>query len=109
MAMAEDKTDKWIVAIDGGADAFPCRSDQNLLAAMINARQTSIKVGCRNGGCGICRIQVTNGQYESQKMTRSRISESDEAAGIVLACRISPRSDIALMPLPLVASQGVVT
>jgi ferredoxin len=101
MAMAEDMPDNWLVEIEGGSVAFPCRSDQNLLAAMIGARQTSIKVGCRNGGCGVCRVQVTQGHYQSQKMTRSRISEAEEAKGIVLACRILPQSDIALLPLPL--------
>lgn len=106
MIMAEDK---WIVAIDGGGETFPCRSDQNLLTAMITARRTSIKVGCRNGGCGVCRIHITQGRYQSQKMTRSRISEADEAAGIVLACRISPRSDIALTPLPLVVMRSAVS
>lgn len=99
--MAQDMSENWMVAVEGSDKAFPCRSDQNLLAALIAARQTSIKVGCRNGGCGICRVRVTSGQYQSLKMTRSRISEADELAGVVLACRILPQSDIALMPLPL--------
>ena len=97
---------QWMVEMDGEAGAFACRSDQNLLAAMILARRTGIKVGCRNGGCGICRIQVTRGRFASQKMTRSRISEADEAAGIVLACRVSPQSDLALTPLPLAAAKA---
>jgi ferredoxin len=108
MVMAEDMPDTWMVEIDGGSHGFPCRSDQNLLAAMIGARQTRIKVGCRNGGCGVCRIHVTQGRYHCQKMTRSRISESDEAAGIVLACRVLPLSDIALVPLPLTPLQSAV-
>ena len=105
--MAEAMADKWTVEMEGGADAFACRSDQNLLAAMISARRTGIKVGCRNGGCGVCRVHVTRGRYDSQKMTRSRISEADEAAGIVLACRISPLSDIAFAPLPIASAKAL--
>lgn len=104
--MTETMFGTWKVDIDGAEGGFACRDDQNLLVAMIGARRTGIKVGCRNGGCGICRVQITRGAYQSQKMTRSRISEADEAAGIVLACRVSPRSDIALVPLPPVALGG---
>jgi ferredoxin len=93
--------DKWMVELGSAGEAFACRSDQNLLTAMIAARQTGIKVGCRNGGCGVCRVQVSSGHFSSQKMTRSRISEADEAAGIVLACRISPLSDLGVKPFPL--------
>jgi len=91
----------WSVGIDGEQAAIPCPSDQNLLNAMIAARRTAIKVGCRSGGCGICRVKITQGAYASLKMSRSRISQEDEAAGIVLACRVLPRSDMVLVPLPL--------
>lgn len=100
-AMVEAAKLQWSIAIEGESETFACRPDQNLLAAMIGARRTSIRVGCRAGGCGVCRVQVTRGTFASQKMTRSRISEADEAAGIVLACRIMPQSDLALVPLPL--------
>jgi ferredoxin len=105
--MAEAMADKWMVELVGGGESFACRSDQNLLAAMISARQTGIKVGCRNGGCGVCRVQVSSGRFASQKMTRSRISEADEVAGIVLACRISPLSDLDVAPLPLSPGKAV--
>lgn len=85
----------------GSDQSFACREGQSLLTAMIDARRTGIKVGCRNGGCGVCRVKVTAGSYVSQKMTRSRISEEEEARGIVLACRIIPGSDLAFEPLPL--------
>lgn len=85
--------------------AFTCPVGQTLLKAMIAARQSGIPVGCRSGGCGVCRVRVTVGRYASQKMTRSRISEADEAAGIVLACRIVPETDLVVEPLP-VAERG---
>lgn len=100
-ALAEAAPQRWSIAIQGEADPFACRTDQNLLAAMIGARRTSVKVGCRNGGCGVCRVQILSGTWHAQKMTRSRISEAEEAAGIVLACRVMPQSDLALVPLPL--------
>jgi len=44
-------------------------------------------VGCRRGGCGTCRVQVSAGEYILGKMSAAEISEADRAAGIVLACQ----------------------
>lgn len=85
----------------GASVGFDCSENQSLLDAMIRAGRCGIKVGCRNGGCGICRVRITQGHYSIGKMTRSRISEDDEAEGVVLACRVFPSSDISLVPLPL--------
>lgn len=91
----------WMIGISGHDGRFSCRQGTFLLSAMIDARHAQIKVGCRNGGCGICRVKVIEGDYSKQKMSRSRISENDEAEGIVLACRISPQSDMVVEPMPL--------
>jgi ferredoxin len=55
-----------------------------------------LPVGCRRGGCGICRVRVLAGQYRSDAMSRSHVSAEDEAAGVVLACCIYPLSDLSL-------------
>jgi len=55
-----------------------------------------LPVGCRRGGCGICRVRVTSGSFATAPMSRAHISEENEAAGIVLACCIYPLSDLSL-------------
>jgi len=55
-----------------------------------------LPVGCRRGGCGICRVRVLSGEYDSGPMSRACVSAEDEAAGVVLACCIYPRSDLSL-------------
>src|SRR3546814_11153078 len=62
-----------------------------LLHGMIAAGASAVPVGCRGGGCGICRIHVLSGPYHSLPITSNRISETDEATGIVLPCRIIPQ------------------
>jgi ferredoxin len=57
-----------------------------------------LPVGCRRGGCGICRVRVLVGEYRSDLMSRSHVSAEDEAAGRVLACCIYPLSDLSLRP-----------
>jgi len=55
-----------------------------------------LPVGCRRGGCGICRVRVTSGNYQRAPMSRDHISAEDEEAGVVLACCIYPLSDLSL-------------
>lgn len=55
-----------------------------------------LPIGCRRGGCGVCRVRVTQGAYRADVMSRAHISAEDEAAGVVLACCIYPRSDLSL-------------
>jgi len=93
-----------ISLVDTGEDFF-CGEDQHLLQGMQNyqigkAMLDTIPVGCRGGGCGICRIRILSGEYESKKMSRKHITEAEQAAGIVLACRIYPRQDLEIDVLP---------
>ncbi len=55
-----------------------------------------LPVGCRRGGCGVCRIRVEGGEYRSDPMSRAHISAEEEASGVVLACCIYPLSDLSL-------------
>lgn len=55
-----------------------------------------IPVGCRGGGCGVCKVQVVEGAYHTRKMSRACLSEEEEADGVVLACKLFPESDLAL-------------
>ena len=59
-----------------------------------------IPVGCRGGGCGVCRVQVLGGaSYQTGKMSRAQVSHEDEAKGICLACKLIPTQDLELKVL----------
>src|SRR3546814_19327298 len=83
------------IRIVGGGE-FSCGEDERVLIAMERCGASDIGVGCRGGGCGMCRVQVVSGDYVTGKMSRSRITEQAEAAGLVLACRLYPLSDLIL-------------
>ena len=55
-----------------------------------------IPVGCRSGGCGVCKVQVVSGSYTKRVMSRAHVSAEEEAAGLVLSCCIKPTSDLHL-------------
>jgi ferredoxin len=87
--------------IDGDAAGFPCRADQHVLQAMREAGRPLLAVGCRSGGCGICRIRVTEGQYATRQMSAAAVSCDEAGEGYALACRVLPRSDMRIITAPL--------
>jgi ferredoxin len=91
----------FVVAIAGLGESFRCKSGQSILVAMIAAGRRPIAVGCRSGGCGVCRIKVIKGACTTGRMNRAVVSEADEAAGILLACQALPTSDITIELSPL--------
>lgn len=84
------------VRIAATGESFACGEGESVLAAMERMRRSAIPVGCRNGGCGACRIRVVSGGYKTRKMSRAAVSLDDEANGIVLACKVYPSSDLAI-------------
>lgn len=72
--------------------SFGCREGETLLGAAIRSGRQIIRVGCRAGGCGMCKVQVLGGQYATGKMSRAHVSEAEEREGYVLACRTIPSS-----------------
>ena len=87
------------VTITNTGEVFRCAAEVNLLAAMEQACCHGIPVGCRNGGCGACKISVASGRYDTRKMNRAVISAAEEASGCALACKTYPQGDIAVTAL----------
>ena len=87
------------VTIANTGEVFRCAEDVHVLAAMEQACCHGIPVGCRNGGCGACKVRVTAGSYQTRKMNRAVLSAAEETEGCVLACKTYPRSDIAVQVL----------
>ena len=84
------------VTIANTGEVFRCAEDVHVLAAMERACCHGIPVGCRNGGCGACKVRITTGSYQTRKMNRAVLCAAEEADGCVLACKTYPRSDIAV-------------
>ena len=85
---------KYVVTVKDTDDVFLCDEDKTVLEGMVRLGRRGIPAGCRGGGCGVCKVQVTQGEYEREVMSRQHVSEEDIDNGRVLACRIRPRSDL---------------
>lgn len=77
-------------------ESFICREGENILESMCRLGKRGIPLGCRGGGCGVCKIAVLKGKYETRRMSQCHISNDDLQHGVVLACRIYPESDLEL-------------
>lgn len=73
---------------------FDVRAEHRVLHEMIRGGKNPIDVGCRGGGCGVCRVRVVEGAYTTRRMSRKHISEADESEGYALACRVIPSTDL---------------
>jgi CDP-4-dehydro-6-deoxyglucose reductase len=84
--------------IRGEDKPHPCGREEKALSALERDQVKEIRVGCRQGGCGACRVRVVSGDYETGKMSRDHVSEEEEKEGYALSCRLFPKSDLVLEP-----------
>ncbi len=96
------------VTIVNTGETFRCGDEVNALAAMEQACCHGIPVGCRNGGCGACKVRITSGSFHTKKMNRAVVSAAEEADGCVLACKLYPQGDITVKALGRVWGAGTV-
>lgn len=87
------------VTIEDTDETYRCDERISLLEGMENLRKKGIPVGCRGGGCGVCKVEIVEGSYSKRVMSRDHVSEEEEAQDIVLACRVKPTSDVRLRVL----------
>ena len=91
------KMNKFEITYKDKGETFLCKEDECLLEAMKRSHKGPVDTGCFGGGCGRCKIQILEGDYNKfKKMSRAHISEEEEAKGIVLACCTKPLGNIVL-------------
>lgn len=88
-----------VIQIEDTGETYKCDERISLLEGMENLGKKGIPVGCRGGGCGVCKVEIVEGTYKKRVMSRDHISEEEEAQDIVLACRCRPTSPVKLRVL----------
>ena len=84
------------ITIEDTAEQYPCDEQESVLHGMARLGRRGIPLGCRGGGCGICKVHVTQGSFAAKVMSQAHVSAEEIATGTVLACRIMPHSDLCL-------------
>ncbi|NNM56989.1 MAG: 2Fe-2S iron-sulfur cluster binding domain-containing protein [Acidocella sp.] len=101
--MAVSVSAAFTVTVEGVGEAT-CYPGERVLVALERAQGfgrlkglcRKLPVGCRRGGCGVCRARIIQGDYRAGPMSRAHVSQTDEAAGVVLSCAIYALSDLTL-------------
>lgn len=85
------------VTITQTGECYPCAVNESLLKGMLRLGRKGIPVGCVNGGCGVCRVRILEGEVNKLgPISRAHVSAEEEAAGCTLACRVAPVSTVRL-------------
>lgn len=92
--MNNDKNHSVLITDTG--ETYSTSIDDTLLKGMEKLGRRGIPVGCRGGGCGVCKVRILSGEVRKGRMSRDKLSEEEEAAGCVLACRVWAESDVTL-------------
>jgi ferredoxin len=77
-------------------ETYRCAPGETVLAGMAKLGRKGIPVGCLNGGCGVCKVEILSGEYECGLMSKVHVSEQEQNRRVVLACRVKPRTDLVL-------------
>lgn len=92
-----DTRPKMNVHVTQTGECYPCASDESLLKGMLRLGRKGIPVGCVNGGCGVCKVQIVEGGVRPLgPVSRAHVSAEEEARGYTLACRVAPASAVRL-------------
>lgn len=55
----------------------------------------AIRVGCRRGGCAICKVEVIEGTWDYTRPIADKVlTDEEKAKGTCLTCRAVPTSDM---------------
>lgn len=74
-------------------EVLEVRPGESLLSAMERQGKRCIPVGCRGGGCGVCKVRVVSGRFDYGLMSRRHVSADERGQGLALACRLFPLGD----------------
>ncbi|QFG27734.1 2Fe-2S iron-sulfur cluster binding domain-containing protein (plasmid) [Pseudomonas umsongensis] len=84
------------ITVQPGGERFVCQPQQSALHAMETQGKRCLPVGCRGGGCGLCKVRVLAGDYESGRVSCKHLPVEAREQGYALACRLFARSDLCI-------------
>ena len=85
------------VTVTQTGETFSCAVGDSVLQGMLRLGRKGIPVGCVNGGCGVCKIRILDGDVTRLgPISRAHVTVEEEAQGYTLACRVSPSCGVTL-------------
>jgi len=92
-----DTRPKVAVHVAQTGEQYPCAKNESLLTGMLRLGRKGIPVGCVNGGCGVCKVRILEGEIQPLgPISRAHVTAQEEAQGFTLACRVAPVTPVHL-------------
>lgn len=97
MAFSFDSRPKVTVHVVQTGEHYPCVTTESLLQGMLKLGRKGIPVGCVNGGCGVCKVRILEGEITPLgPVSRAHVSADEAARHYTLACRVAPATAVSL-------------
>jgi len=81
---------------DGKTITFNCSDEDNLMTGA-EKEGLSLVLGCRQGGCGTCKVRCREGKVEHTAQAHIKtLPEAEREQGYLLSCVALPRSDLVI-------------
>ena len=74
---------------------FECSEDESILSAALR-QGIGLRYGCKHGGCGTCKAQITDGDVDVEEASGFALMEFERDAGVALLCSAYPLEDIVI-------------
>jgi CDP-4-dehydro-6-deoxyglucose reductase len=70
-------------------------ADGETVLAALGRAGLRYRIGCRRGGCGICKVQLVGGEVRYERpIAESVLSDDEKVNGICLSCRAVPITNV---------------
>ena len=83
------------ITLLGHPDPVPVQAGDTLLASLLRAG-FAFPFSCQAGNCGTCKCEVVSGEVHELEYSEQALSAAERTRGIVLACRVQPRSSVGI-------------
>jgi len=78
------------------SERVTARPGETLLAALSRSG-LGYRIGCRRGGCGVCKLHLLLGEVRYERMlAQSVLSDEERIEGICLSCRAVPITNVVI-------------
>lgn len=82
------------ISVEPFGESFECADGETILDAALR-NGFFLKYGCRHGGCGTCKVVLSDGDVEGAGSSFA-LSAGERADGVILACSSRPVTDCAV-------------
>lgn len=82
------------VTVEPTGEVIETYDGETIMGAFYRAGY-AMRIGCKRGGCGFCKIDVHDGEFEYERPVSDTVVTPEEAEqGVCLPCRAVPTEDM---------------